>query len=163
MNMKLSRIRRETGQTVVEFAVILPLVVMVVLALADFGRALYMYLEAEHAASDGARVAAVDFVPSGGTSLQNYLAQQLTYGEFQNGSGSTKYGAQGKGQVCISFPAGGTPQRGDPVTVQVKSTFKWLPGGVLPTPSMTIVGSSTQRIENTNASGTVDYSGTCST
>ena len=161
--MKLSRIRNETGQTVVEFAVILPLVVMVILALADFGRALYMYLEAEHAASDGARIAAVDYTPSGGVSLQNYLAQQLIYGEFQNGSGSTSYGAQGKGQVCISFPAGGTPQRGDPVTVQVKSTFKWLPGGVLPTPSMTIVGSSTQRIENVNGSGTVDYSGTCST
>jgi hypothetical protein len=161
--MKLPHIRNETGQTVVEFAVILPLVVMVILALADFGRALYMYLEAEHAASDAARIAAVDYVPSGGVSLQNYLAQQLIYGELQNGSGSTSYGAQGKGQVCISFPAGGTPQRGDPVNVQVKSTFKWLPGGVLPTPSMQIVGSSTMRIENTGTGGVIDYSAGCST
>ena len=150
--MKLSRIRSEAGQSLVEFAVILPLVVMVVLALADFGRALYMYLEAEQAASDAARLAAVNY--GAGTSIQPnlkaYLQQQLIYGELQNGSGNPSTGAQGAGQVCLNLltgASGTSGKRGDPVNVQVKSTFKWIPGGVLPSPSLNIVGSSTMRLE----------------
>jgi Flp pilus assembly protein TadG len=149
------RIRSESGQSAVEFAIILPLVIVVVLALADFGRALFMYLEAEHAASDAARVAAVDTTPPAGTTLQNYLKQQLVYGELGTGSGQTA-GAQGAAKLCINFPVG-TSDRGDPVNVTVSNTFNWVPGGVIPG-SVTIAGSATMRIEQVPS-----YSQGCST
>jgi Flp pilus assembly protein TadG len=147
--MKLSRIRGESGQSIVEFAIILPLVVVVILALADFGRALFMYLEAEHAASDAARLAAVDYAPASGT-LQNYLQQALTFGELGSGSGGGA-GAQAKAKLCISFP-NGSANRGDPVNVKVTDTFNWIPGGIIPG-SVTIAGSATMRIEQTPSYG----------
>jgi Flp pilus assembly protein TadG len=144
----------QSGQSAVEFAVILPLVIVVILALADFGRALFMYLEAEHAASDAARVAAVDTTPPAGTSLQNYLKQQLTFGELGSGSGSAA-GAQGAAKLCITLPEG--TDRGDPVNVKVTSSFNWVPGGVIPG-SVTIGGSATMRLEQIPS-----YSAGCST
>jgi Flp pilus assembly protein TadG len=148
------RIRSESGQSAVEFAIILPLVIVVILALADFGRALFMYLEAEHAASDAARVAAVDTTPPAGTTLQNYLKQQLVFGELGTGSGKTS-GAQGVAKLCINLPEG--TDRGDPVNVKVTNTFNWVPGGVIPG-SVTIAGSATMRIEQVPS-----YSVGCST
>ncbi len=140
--MSFYRIRDDRGQSATEFAVILPLVVAVILALADFGRALYMYVEAEHAASDGARLAAVNYQPASGN-LATYLQQNLIAGELQNGS--TGAGAQGAGKVCISFPNNDNT-RGAPVKVVVQTTFKWIPGGVVPG-TVKITGAATQRLE----------------
>jgi Flp pilus assembly protein TadG len=156
--MRLFRIRDDRGQSAVEFAIILPLVVAVILALADFGRALFMYLEAEHAASDGARLAAVNFQPASGT-LASYLQQNLTYGELKNGS--TGSGAQGAGKVCISFPNGDNT-RGAPVKVVVTTSFKWIPGGVIPG-TVQIAGGATMRLEQDSVVpvGGQNAGGTC--
>jgi Flp pilus assembly protein TadG len=140
--MSFFRMRDDRGQSAVEFAVILPLVVAVILALADFGRALYMYVQAEHAASDGARLAAVNYQPTAGT-LAAYLQQNLISGELQ--TGSTGAGAQGAGKVCVLFPNNDNT-RGAPVKVVVQTTFKWIPGGVVPG-TVTIRGIATQRLE----------------
>jgi Flp pilus assembly protein TadG len=144
----LTSLRDESGQSVVELAVVLPLIVVVILALVDFGRALDMYLQAEHAASDGARLAAVDYTPAG-TTLANYIQQQLVSGELQTGS-TTNAGAQGPAQVCISFPTtsgpNGSAQRGDPVQVTVTNSYNWIPGGIVPG-SVTIRGTATMRLE----------------
>jgi Flp pilus assembly protein TadG len=147
--MTARRLRDESGQSLVEFAVILPLVVAVILALVDFGRAFYMYLEAEHAASDGARLAAVNFTPPGGGTLAAYLQQNLLSGELKDGSGSTS-GAQGAGKVCVSFPNGGATTRSNPVRVDVTNTFRWVPGGVIPG-SITITGTATMRLEQNSS------------
>lgn len=143
-------LREESGQSLVEFAVILPLVVMVVLVLVDFGRALNMYLQAAHVANEGARLAAVDYAPPGGLTLANYIQQQILYGELQTGS-TTNAGAQGKARVCISFPGpntglSGAPERGNPVRVEVSSNYNWIPGGLLPG-SVPIAGAATMRLE----------------
>jgi len=143
------RLRSESGQSLVELAVVLPLVLLVVLALVDFGRAVHMYLNATHVANEGARLAAVDFAPAGGGSLLSYIQQQ-TYGELRTGSGSGA-GAQGAAVVCIDFPGpntaeDGSAERGNPVTVTVKSSYNWIPGGIIPG-SITIGGSATMRLE----------------
>ena len=148
--MKIFRIRDDRGQSAVEFAVILPLVVAVILALADFGRALFMYEEAEHAASDGARLAAVNYQPASGT-LASYIQQNLTYGELKNGA--TGAGAQGPAKVCISFPgASNDNTRGAPVRVIVSTGFNFIPGGVIPG-TITIAGSATMRLEQDSSIG----------
>ena len=58
------------AQTLVEFALIAPFLVLLLLALFDFGRAIYAYNAISNAAREGARVAIVDQGPaSGGISL----------------------------------------------------------------------------------------------
>jgi len=142
-------LRNESGQSVVELAIVMPLIVLIILALVDFGRALNMYLAAEHAASDGARLAAVDYVPASGT-LAQYLQQNLISGELQTGSGTTA-GAQGAAKVCISFP-NGTNKRGDPITVVFFDDYRWIPGGFIPG-SARIAGAATMRLEQDSSVG----------
>ena len=60
--MKASRIRfvRDTrGQSLIEFALILPMMLAVMFMITEFGRALYMYNVLENAARAGARAAVV--------------------------------------------------------------------------------------------------------
>jgi len=157
--MNISRIRDDRGQSAVEFAVILPLVVAVILALADFGRALFMYEQAEHAASDGARLAAVNYQPASGN-LATYIQQNLLYGELK--TGATGAGAQGPAKVCISFPSASDNTRGAPVRVIVSSGFNFIPGGVIPG-TIKIAGSATMRLEQDSSIGTGGQTtgGTC--
>ena len=57
---RFSRWRRgEGGQTLVEFALILPIFVILLFALGDFGRAFYSWMIVTNAAREGARAAAV--------------------------------------------------------------------------------------------------------
>ncbi len=59
----VGRIRRwretETGQTLVEFSLILPIFLLLLFALVDFGRGFYTWLLVTNAAREGARAAAV--------------------------------------------------------------------------------------------------------
>lgn len=49
----------ERGQTLVEFALILPLMLVLIFALVDFGRAFHTWLVVTNSAREGARVGAV--------------------------------------------------------------------------------------------------------
>ncbi|MGE0598266.1 MAG: TadE/TadG family type IV pilus assembly protein [Dehalococcoidia bacterium] len=56
----LGRLRRtEAGQALVEFTMILPIFLLLLFGLVDFGRAFYTWLIVTNAAREGARVAAV--------------------------------------------------------------------------------------------------------
>ncbi|MCA9822972.1 MAG: pilus assembly protein [Dehalococcoidia bacterium] len=54
----LRRQRSEKGQALVEFAMIVPLLCLMLFSLVDFGRAFYAWLLVTNAAREGARVAA---------------------------------------------------------------------------------------------------------
>lgn len=55
----LRRLRRsDAGQTLVEFALILPVMILMLFALVDFGRGFYSWLVVTNAAREGARVGA---------------------------------------------------------------------------------------------------------
>ena len=51
--------RREGGQTLVEFALLLPLLLLLLLATVEFGRIFFSYLEVVEIAHDAARVASL--------------------------------------------------------------------------------------------------------
>jgi hypothetical protein len=53
-------VKRQHGQTLVEFALIAPILVVLLLALFDFGRAIYAFNAISNAAREGARLAIVD-------------------------------------------------------------------------------------------------------
>ena len=148
------RLCSERGQGVVEFAMVLPLLGALVFALIDFGKALYYYVDLTHIANEGARIAAVSqaTMPGGGTSLGGYLCTQLgnSGSELRHGSASVD-----KAKVFITYN-NGTSTSGDPVTIEVRTKYHWIPFTRLG--AMTISGTATMRIENPTAATGASYS-----
>jgi Flp pilus assembly pilin Flp len=112
--------RDERGTALVEFALIAPLLFLLLFGIIDFGRALNYYNQVTQLAGQGARAAVVNRNPDGtaitsGSSLQQQLATQYTaQPELKNGI-----------VVCIVGPL--PTKVGDPVTVKVSYQFHFLP------------------------------------
>jgi hypothetical protein len=139
----LARVRDEQGQALVEFALILPVLMLGVIGIISFGRALNYNEQATHLASEAARYAAVNQVPAAasGQTLGQWLRSQSDSPEFKNGTGSVG----GSPQVCISYPSGTTV--GSPVQISISFKFSWLPVLHLGITSSTINQTATMRIE----------------
>jgi len=133
----------------VEFALILPVFLMGIFLIFDFGRAINYWIDETHLASEGARLAAVDRVPSGGD-LKTYLRGEADTGELRDGGTDS---VSNPLQVCVEFPSnavtGTSGKVGDPVKVIVRTTYNWMPILGIDATSSTIVGSATNRLERT--------------
>jgi Flp pilus assembly protein TadG len=145
-------ISSEGGQALVEFALVLPVLLIVLLGIVDFGRALNYYNDATHLSAEAARFAVVNRKPdpSNAASLQLQIHQQGDSPELRDGSTSVTSAAQ----VCVDFP-NGTQLAGDPVRVSVGLTYAWLP--FLDIGSATISASSVMRLETAPTT----YTATC--
>ena len=112
--------RDERGTALVEFALIAPLLFLLLFGIIDFGRALDYYNQVTQLAGQGARAAAVNRMADGtaitsGSALQSQLVNQYTaQPELKNGE-----------IVCIKGPL--PTQIGQPVTVKVTYHFTFLP------------------------------------
>jgi hypothetical protein len=115
--------RDERGTALVEFALIAPLLFLLLFGIIDFGRALNYYNQVTQLAGQGARAAAVNRLPDGSqippspagdTAIQSQLATQYTaQPELKSGI-----------VVCITQ----VPTHvGDPLTIKVKYRFTFLP------------------------------------
>jgi Flp pilus assembly protein TadG len=138
-------LRRDSGQSLIEFAFALPVLLLLILALFDFGRGIFYWLDATHVANEGARLAAVAGPSQTSCSALAAQIQQHTSGQLKSGNSSAS-GVQSPSQVHIDFPLGGTPKIGDPVTVSVTANFKYVPAGYIPG-SIPINASATMRLE----------------
>jgi Flp pilus assembly protein TadG len=144
----VGRVRQdESGVALVEFALDLPLLLLLLFGMLDFGRAFNYWIEATHLSNEGARWAVVNKNPGTGT-LQQYIQSQADTAELRAGGTAS---VPDPLSICISFPQGGTV--GQPVKVTASVTYHWLPflskralGGLL---SSTVTGTSTMRIEAT--------------
>jgi Flp pilus assembly protein TadG len=145
----------ESGVALVEFALVAPILLVILLGILDFGKAFNYWIDQTQLASAGARWAVVNAAPgvcADGTSastLQQYIQCQADTRELRNG-GTTSLPNRAK--VCISFPpvAGHTsPLVGDPVRVTVTAGYRWLPliGQKLSVASTTLTGEATMRLE----------------
>ena len=152
------RSNREEGQTLVEFALILPLLLMVVLGIVDLGKAFGYKNDLTNLANQAARAAAVNKCPgpSACTSIENWIRNQAPSGELKNGGGSiTGTGLQAGSAITFTFTDPGTPNYcvGAPVKATVKVHYNWLNflrlRGVLPSLGTDITGSATVRLEKT--------------
>ena len=125
MSLLRSLRQQENGQTLIEFALVLPILILVSLAIVDFGKALNYWNDATHITAEGARYAAVNGKPNPASplTLQAQLLAQADTGELRNGGTDSVETAP---QVCITFP-NGTAQRGDPVRVSMTFRYAWLP------------------------------------
>jgi TadE-like protein len=143
----------QRGQTLVEFALLAPVLLLLIFGITQFGLALNSVNDETHLANEVARYAAVNYNPAtGGQSLAAWVKGQADSTILTSG-----------GQICVSFP-NGTSNPGDPVEVDVNETFNWQPlyglsqllGGGIPA-STPIAGKAIMRLE---ASPTV-YSAGC--
>jgi len=159
----LAPLSDEKGTSLVEFALILPILMLVLFGVLDFGKAFNYWNDETHLAAEGARWAVVNSNPGSGT-LQQYIQQQADSSELRS-----------LATVCVAFPnnpdTGTSGHVGDPVTVTVKASYPWIPflrarihilGGTsvqlsLPT---TITGTATMRLEALPTSYTAGSGGT---
>jgi Flp pilus assembly protein TadG len=167
------------GAALAELALVLPLLLLLLLGMLDFGKAFNQWMSGTHLANEGARLAAVNYCPSpssdgsgnlicdwssigcGASDANVCLAQYIdnqTTGELKNGrpSVSAYSPTQNAAKVCISYPNGSVTQVGDPVTVDVQVTYRWLNyvSRSLSLGSTVIRGSATMRLESKPFFGT---------
>jgi len=114
-NRVRAAIRDETGAALVEFVLVLPLLLLLLLGMLDLGKAFNYWIDETHLAHEGARYAAVNKNPGPGTSLQESIKSQADSDELK----STL-------EVCISFPGAGGAVVGEPVQVRVTSNYTFL-------------------------------------
>ena len=138
-----ARAADDSGAAMVEFALVLPLLLTLVLGLVDFGRAFNYWIDQTHLANEAARWAVVNRNPGadGGQTLQQYIKAQAGAADLRSATGAS---------VCIDFPSG-TSNVGDPVRVRVQFAFEWLPffrnDPNFAFATTTIGGSATMRLE----------------
>jgi hypothetical protein len=137
----------ESGQALPEFALVLPILLVVLFAMLDFGKAFNYWIDATHISAEGARYAVVDRKPNpaNALSLQEQLRGQGNTPELRAGGTSSIASAS---QVCVDFP-NGTSKPGDPVRVRMSFTYHWLPflGSKIGLTETTIDSTATMRLE----------------
>jgi hypothetical protein len=139
------RHRDEDGQAMVEFALVITVLLVVVLGIVTFGRAMNYDEQETHLVNEAARFAAVNQVPAGASgTLGNWLRAQASGDSPELGHGTGSVG--GAPQVCVSFP-NGTDNVGDPIKISMSFGFSWVPIFKLNVASTTITRSATMRIE----------------
>ncbi len=126
--------RDESGVQLVEFALIVPVLLMIIVGMLGFGRILFYWIEANHVANESVRWAVVDRNPHPialQTHIRNAVSSHVT-------------------AVCIDYPADGTPSSGTahlggPVRVRVQQQFSVVP--FLGIGQLNIKASAVQRME----------------
>ena len=99
----------QRGQSLAEFALLLPLLLVILFGTIDIGRAFYTYISLTNAAREAARYAAVN----GTNSTSTEVLQEFN-------SGGTDISGCAAGSLTFSASGGG---RGNPYTVQVSCQF----------------------------------------
>ena len=131
------RLRSEQGQAAVEFAMVVPLLCVIIIGIFHFGKVMNYWLDLNHVASEGARKAAVNGFGTD-AAYGTWIQSRLETAELRDG-GSSSIPAPSTVDVCL--PEGGDV--GDPVTVQVAADYS------LPFIGKTITlrGTATMRME----------------
>jgi hypothetical protein len=140
-----SLIRHEEGQALPEFALVIPLLALVLFAVLHFGKALDYWNNATHISAEGARYAAVNGkpYPTDPASLQQQLLGQSGTPELRDGGTDS---VPGGAEVCVDFPDG-TATRGHPVRVTMRFTYSWMP--LLQLDDTPVTSTSVMRLETT--------------
>jgi Flp pilus assembly protein TadG len=147
VRVKLSSLRRrEEGQALVELALALPLLLLILFGLVDFGRAMNYWNDETNLANLAARVASVGKLPTSGTcsgsaTITAYVNCQALIDSPELANNLTVY-------VCATDPTNSTNTAS--VTVKVSDPFSWLPfvKSAVGSPTTTLSGRATMRQEN---------------
>jgi Flp pilus assembly protein TadG len=141
-----SRLRADSGAAIVEFVLVLPIFLLLLLGVFDFGKAFNYWIDGTHLSHEGARFAAVGKNPGPGPSLAESIKSRADTAELRDGGTSVT----SEMKVCVSFPAGVPAKVGDPVQVNVEFTYTFLGyiNAMVPgITSKTVTNTSTMRLE----------------
>jgi Flp pilus assembly protein TadG len=127
-------IAQERGQALPEFALVLPILLLVMFGIVEFGLALNSESDETHLANEVARYAIINENPGGAEELQEWAKKQ----------GDNNF-LTSSGKICISFPEGA--EAGKPVKVEATSTMSWLPILNLDAATTTLRGTAYMRLE----------------
>jgi Flp pilus assembly protein TadG len=128
--------KNERGSNLLELALVIPLLLLMMAAIADFGRAFYSYIGVTNAAREGARTASRLYCdPASGTQRTQYLSRIRTatileaanYQILLNNGNITITPNPATG-CAISDPANNINQS---VTVRVDYSINTLLGGII--------------------------------
>jgi Flp pilus assembly protein TadG len=147
--------RGEQGQATVEFAIVLPLVLLILVGLIEFGKAFNYWLSLNHLANETSRWAAVDKLPPYGSvttsnnspnvdAFRQYVLSQISTQELRD-----KVASDLTGSVKLCYTGGAAPAIGDAAQVTIKTPYRF---SLVPI-SITLAGKSTVRFEQAPASG----------
>ncbi len=141
----------ESGVVAIEFALVLPIILLFLFTIVDFGQVFNHVNDVNQIAANGARLAAVDSNPGDPATLQEYLKNQADLQGLKDNIG-----------VCVAFPTG-TSNVGDPVEVRVTSTYVFLPllADLVGAAPVDIHGEATMRIERPPAGAAYSEGGDC--
>jgi Flp pilus assembly protein TadG len=131
--------KNEDGVALTELALVLPLFLVLILGMIDFGKAINYWIDETHLANSGARWAVVNYNPGDPTNtgisttnpLQRFIRDQADSRELKGtarGTQQTKHDA--KVNICFYRSSTGasttSPVVGDTVKVTVKYDYNWL-------------------------------------
>src|SRR6266487_7023935 len=120
------RAHDERGAALAEFALVAPLVLLLLFAIFDFGKAINYWIDETHLANEGARLAVVNNNPGAGLStpvrLQQYILGQVDSAELHGDVAGTQRSAHSATVAICFYKADGTgatasPTVGDTVEV----------------------------------------------
>lgn len=127
--MKFRRSKR--GAVAVELALLLPVLLLLVIGIMEFGRAYNIQISASQAAREGARYVAVNYSATG-YSDGNAQATAMNAAPSLPAAGTT---------VTITYSPGPGCSAGGTVTVKVSNQLTWMTGYLpIPAPKITGVG-----------------------
>jgi hypothetical protein len=136
-----TNLRREEGVAMTEFALIVPVFMLIVVGMLAFGRVFFYWIGANHLANETARWAVVDRNPD----PVKYTVPADALQKYARDNGGTLEFTDAK--VCITYVGpGGTPALGEPLQVKISKPFTFVP--LLKIGTITIRGTSTMRLEN---------------
>jgi Flp pilus assembly protein TadG len=144
-------LKREEGQALVEFALVLPILLVLVLGIVDFGRAINYWNGETSLANDVARIVSIGNYPTQGpcTGSESTLTAFATCALTKQYGISTSSGSSLSSLVvCVSVPSNAA---GQPVTVKITGSYKWLPVFKFVSPAK-LSGSATIPLINTVSS-----------
>ena len=179
--VRQGRARDERGTALAELAIVMPLLLVLILGMLDFGKAFHEWIDQTHVANEGARLAAVNYCPDptaadgcgwGTTAcpvtdrtqcIAWFVANQLDTKELRPpGRATSSYAPQqNPAQACVRYPNGAATQVGDPVEVAVTVRYQWLRyitgRFALPNGHTDIHGKATMRLESLPEQPTPPY------
>jgi hypothetical protein len=140
-----TRLTNRSGQSLVEFALVLPLLLILILGIVDFGLAYNYKNDETHLANEAARFAVVNTCsPCGAQSIEDFVKSDADSGDLTNGGGQIASPGV-EITFCFEQPVSSPPgQVGSALRAIVKADYQFLP--ILNT-QLQLVSTATQRIE----------------
>ena len=141
----VARLRHERGQALVEFALVLPVLMLIIVGILYFGRYESYASQMTQLAEQGARDGAVNFAPPNSQSLAAYIQSQGT-GELAGGSGDVS-----QLSVSVVCSAGSTCTTASATSTVTVCTAATVQVPFLKVKTGTIFQKATMRVEQSGA------------